>query len=190
MCNAAALVGVGAFANVYGTYGQYQAQADTYEAQADSYDYNANTYDEKARIALKEASLSEAQAVDSRVRGKVAEKKLIVQGNMLIGAQRASYGASGVRVDTGAPVEVQQETARSVISDAMTVRKNAAKEAYGYRLEAWRQRNDAMLLKRSATLSRKSAGYSRDAASSARRLAPIAAIGSGASTAANILPFL
>lgn len=53
----------------------------------------------------------------------------------LIGAQRAAYAAHGVDVNVGSPVDIQSDTAELGELDALTIRNNAQREAYGYKIQ-------------------------------------------------------
>ena len=167
MCNVYAYA-VMAVMSAAGANEQAQAKGDELDAGAYSYEDQAEIYDEKAIVAQKESSLSEAQAMDSLVRGKTVEKKFRTQGKMLVGSQRASIGASGVRVDTGVSTDVVVDTERVIEGDAMTLRSNAERESYGFKLNAWRQRGEARTYLKSAENARKAAEDAREAADKAR----------------------
>jgi hypothetical protein len=54
----------------------------------------------------------------------------------VIGTQRAEFAAQGVDVGSGSAVDVQKDTAYQGEIDALTLRTNAAREAWGYTVEA------------------------------------------------------
>lgn len=171
--------------SAYGAYSGAQAKADEYDASAETYDYQAEVYDQKEKLALKESNLSEVQAMDTQKIGSIERRKTILYGKQVIGAQKTGYGASGIRVDTGVSVDVREQTERAVAGDAMTIRANYAKEAYGYKLKAWKQRGEARTYHLSAINARKSAENARSSASKTRNMSPLGALASGLGSAAN-----
>jgi hypothetical protein len=185
MCGAMAVAIAGGVISAYGAYEQNEARADEYEASADVYDFNALEYDEKSRIAAKEAQLSKMQGMDTLKRGRIAVHRHETQTRLLVGAQRAAFGASGVRVDTGAPVEVQEDTARMGEADAITLRTNAAKEAFGYDMNAWRQGRESDMYTRQAGMARSSGRSARKNARRTRDNSWISILGSGLNTGAS-----
>jgi hypothetical protein len=86
------------------------------------------------------AKLIELRAEDEIIRGEadaVAYKKKV---RKLRGSQRAAYGASGVDVNTGSAMLVQQETEEQGALDALTIKNNAWKRAWGLKQEASNER--------------------------------------------------
>lgn len=63
-----------------------------------------------------------------------------MQTRGLIGAQRAGYAAQGVELDEGTAKAVQTQSAGMGELDALTIRNNAAREAWGYRVGATNSR--------------------------------------------------
>ena len=82
------------------------------------------------------AVIAEQQAQDAIARGEQAEGIQRINVKRLIGAQRAAYGAQGVEVDSGSALDVQKDTAAMGELDAIIIRNNAAREAWGYRAQA------------------------------------------------------
>lgn len=74
-------------------------------------------------------------AADARVRGAIEADQVRVQGQQLIGTQRAAQAASGGVVDEGSNALIQQDTAQFAELDALTISNNAAREAYGYEVQ-------------------------------------------------------
>jgi hypothetical protein len=92
------------------------------------------------QIAEVNAKTTDFQAKDAVYRGEIEEDNLRLQVRKLIGAQRASYAGQGVDVNEGSADIAQQDTAYLGELDALTIRNNAAREAYGYRTESFNQR--------------------------------------------------
>lgn len=89
-----------------------------------------------AKINERNAEIANLQAVDAEQRGAAAVKNLRIRIARLKGSQRAAAAASGVVVDTGSPLDVLQDTEFFGEVDAMTIRENAAREAWGFRTQA------------------------------------------------------
>lgn len=178
----------GAAASAYGAWEQNNAQAQQYEADADQYEYDAEIYDEKAKIAYVEASLSEAQGMEALKIGQVTAKKVKIMGDQVKATQRTGYAASGVRVDTGIATDIVEETEALAFADSITVRTEAEKESYGYRLNAWSQRGEARTYEMSANQSRKAAENSREAADRTRGQAWLSLLGGGLNAYSNYRP--
>lgn len=102
----------------------------------------------ESRVARRNADIANMQAKDSLERGRVAEKQLRDKQKLLIGQQRAAYGASGVLVDSGSSMDVMQDTIKTQEQDALTVRRNAAMDAWGYRTQGlnYQAQSDMSLL--------------------------------------------
>jgi hypothetical protein len=75
-------------------------------------------------------------ANDAKVRGAIESDQARVQTQQLIGTQRAAQAANGGLVNEGSNAIIQQETAQLGELDALTISNNAAREAYGYQVEA------------------------------------------------------
>lgn len=79
--------------------------------------------------------LSEAQANDALLRGTKDETRYRRQIAMIAGQQKAEFGARNVTVD-GTALDILGDTAQIGEEDALTIRNNAAREAWGYRNQA------------------------------------------------------
>jgi hypothetical protein len=129
MCDPTALLAtslaVGALGTVTTAFGQYQqAQAANRAAE-----YNAKIADYNAQAA-------NAQAANAIARGAVEEKQQRLQVAKTIGTQRAGFGGSGLLVDQGTASDVTSDTAGFGELDALTIRNNAAMEAWGIKNQA------------------------------------------------------
>ena len=91
----------------------------------------------KARSELFKAnrSVSEFKAESAIKRGQEKEARSRQETKALVGSQRAILAASGIRVDTGSAADVQAEAKATGEVDAMNIRINALREAYGYAAE-------------------------------------------------------
>lgn len=75
-------------------------------------------------------------AADARKRGAYEADWQRVQTQSLIGSQRAAQAANGGLVDQDTNAIITQDTAQLGELDALTIANNAAREAYGYEVEA------------------------------------------------------
>jgi hypothetical protein len=82
------------------------------------------------------AKLARMQAKDAKARGKVAVDRLRADVRSLIGAQRVGFAGQNVLVDDGSALEIQADTARLGEKDALRLKNNFAREAWGYEVEA------------------------------------------------------
>lgn len=116
------------------SYSAYREQ----EAANQAAEYNA-------RIAENNALIAGMQATEARKRGEIAAAEKRREVSHLIGAQRAAFGGSGALVDVGSPLDVITTTAAEGELDAMTIRRNAAMQGWGYEAQAQDYRSQAGL---------------------------------------------
>ena len=82
------------------------------------------------------AGFADWQAEDALARGAINEKRARQHTEEVIGAQRTSFAVQHVDVNLGSALDVQADAAYLGELDALTIRNNAAKEAYGYEVQA------------------------------------------------------
>lgn len=87
-------------------------------------------------LANANARIADIQADDALVRGREAEGIHRKRTKALIGSQRARFGAQGVDINDGSALDVQADAAYLGELDALTIRNNAAREAWGYKVQA------------------------------------------------------
>lgn len=113
---------------------QGQQQAAAAEGQAGELRQNAFFLNQAANDAL--------------ARGRAESDLQRVQTQQMIGQQRAAMAGSGGQVDRGTNALLQQDVAQFGELDALTISNNAAREAYGYQVQAQSGlRNAAQLTK-------------------------------------------
>jgi hypothetical protein len=117
-----------------GAYGA--ASAASAKAQADA--YNAKVAKANQQIALNNAD-SAAQSGEAQA-GAEGEKSRANAGTI-----KANEAASGVDINSGSAVDVQASQASLGKLDALTIRTNAAKAAYGYQVQASGEGDTAQL---------------------------------------------
>jgi len=106
-------------------------QAQTAKMQGD---IQKSQYEANARMA----NLQAEDAIKRGDKEALAHKKKVRQ---LIGAQRAALAAQGIEVDSGSALDVQMDTAALGGEDILTIKNNAWREAWGYRVQAEDYRN-------------------------------------------------
>lgn len=87
-------------------------------------------------IADINARFSNINAEDAIKRGDKEATELKKQAKRLIGTQRTSLAAQGIDIESGSALDLQEDTAGQAEMDAMTIRNNAWKEAWGYRVQS------------------------------------------------------
>lgn len=88
-----------------------------------------------AGVAQNNATIAEMQAKDATERGSEAERNERLRTQKLMGDQRAAFAANNVLLDTGTASEFLSDTAALGELDALAVRRNAAREAFGFRAQ-------------------------------------------------------
>ncbi len=115
-----------------------EQQREVAESQAELLDFNADIADQQAQDAL--------------VRGQQEEQRFRQGIDGIIGHQRAAAAASNVDVGFGSPLDVQADAAFLGEQDALTIRTNAAREAWGYEVEAFDTRKRAEITRREGVM--------------------------------------
>lgn len=99
-------------------------------AASRSAQYNAEIAANNAKVANQNATWA----------GQAGEQQAAVEeqkARARVGAIVASQAANNIDVNSGSAVDVRSSAAQLGELDALTVRSNAAKEAYGYENQAW-----------------------------------------------------
>lgn len=117
---AAAIAGMGmqAAGGILGAYGSIQSG-------------NANQ-----RLAEREADVLEYRASLAEEQGKFGAESVRKQGKAIQGAQKTGYASQGVVVGDGSSGQVLEQTAKLSEQDALQIKLNAAREAWGMREQA------------------------------------------------------
>jgi hypothetical protein len=133
-------MGIGLVSTLVGAVGQI-GQAN---AQANAANYNAQVADMNAKIESKRAQ-------DSLERGKIEEQNKRREVAQIKGQQLAGMSANGVDVGYGSSLDTLVDTATFGELDALTVRSNSAREAYGHDVAAVNKQADSQLFKMEAS---------------------------------------
>lgn len=110
----------------------------------------SNQANAQAADLQRNAAFLNRAANDARARGVVESDNQRVQTQQLIGTQRAAQASNGGDVNEGSNALLQQDTAQYGELDAMIISNNAAREAYGYEVQASNAIDNAKTLKKNA----------------------------------------
>jgi hypothetical protein len=96
-----------------------------------------------ATISEFNAKISDMNAEDAVRRGETDAQTVLKRGRKVQGSQRVALAAQGIEVDSGSAADIQEETEVLSALDARTVRSNALREAFGFKVQAMQSRMDA-----------------------------------------------
>lgn len=117
---------------------QYLGARNAGSAARASGDYSAAVFGMNADIA-------DEQAKDAIARGAEAEQRSRADTRGALGEQRVGFAAQGVDLASGSAADVQGDTAYLGELDALTIRNNAKREAWGYTVEGTNYRAQGQL---------------------------------------------
>lgn len=103
-----------------------------------------------ADAAMQNRQFALMAARDATIRGQEKAGMYRAEGSRVIGAQRVAAGASGTAVDSDSSVALQESTRALSEMDALQARNNAAREAWGYTVQADQFRDQAKRLRSSS----------------------------------------
>jgi hypothetical protein len=141
------MMGLSLVSTLVGAAGQMQ-QAN---AASNAAKYNSQVADMNAKIESRRAQ-------DALERGKIDEQNKRREVSQVKGQQIAGMSANGVDVGFGSSLDTLVDTATFGELDALTVRSNAAREAYGHDVAAVNKKADSQLFQAEAK-SAKTGGY-------------------------------
>lgn len=87
-----------------------------------------------AQMDRQRQAVAKQQADDAIKRGQIAEQKQRDQTGQRIGTQTAALLSQGTDLE-GSPTDILGDTARAGEQDALTIRANAVREAWGYEVQ-------------------------------------------------------
>lgn len=131
-----ALQAGGLLTSTVGSYYSARSQASSLGHQANIAEINARIADLGAESALEQG------------KQQVAERTL--RAGQERGAQRAALAANGVVLNEGSSAEIQASSALMKEIDANTLRANALRSAWGYRMNAGNLRSEATMARATA----------------------------------------
>lgn len=139
LSSAATMGQIGTGLQIAGVVSGVMGSANQSKATQQAYDYQAAVNRNNAQVA-------EWQAQDALTRGAKAEQAQRLKVAQLKSSQRAGFAARGVALDEGSPLAILQDTDYMGELDALTIRDNAAKEAWGARMQGANYAGDASML--------------------------------------------
>lgn len=89
------------------------------------------------------AALAGYQAFDALNRGSRTVGQIRTRGSQIIGQQKVGYAASGIDTQSGTALDTMADSRMMSELDAATVRNNAARQAWGYRVQQSNYLSDA-----------------------------------------------
>lgn len=122
-----ALPAIAAIASIGGTAVSFFGAQQQASAQAKAYQY-------QAQVAQNNAIIQERNAEAATQAGQTEEMNQRQRTAQLEGMARASMSANGISTTSGSALDVLGDTAKLGELDALTIRSNAARTAYNYRV--------------------------------------------------------
>lgn len=113
---------VSAVVSAYGAYSSGEAQKAAADSQAKIASYNAQVAQNNATTALQEGDANATQAA--------------MKSKAQLGGIIAAQAANGIDVNSGSAVAVQSSARMEGQQDALSIRTNAARQAYSYDTQA------------------------------------------------------
>jgi hypothetical protein len=108
----------------------------------------------QAKIAENNAQIARWQAGQATLVGQNEEQTSRLRTAQMFSAQRASMAANGIDLGEGSATDVLASTKYMGERDALTIRDNAARKAWGYNLQAQNYTNDAAMTNAGAAADR------------------------------------
>lgn len=116
---------------------------------------NANAIQAQGRyqssILNQNATLTDQQAADAIVRGDLQAGQAGAATRQAIGQGRAGFAAQGIDVGTGSPLDVTNNAETLSALDIATIKNNAAREAWGYKVQGQNFKTQAGITSLAAT---------------------------------------
>lgn len=130
------LQGFGAGFSAVGAYNQAKGEKAALNAQA--------------QTELNNVQLAQYQAEDAVARGGEEANRAQLRGAQMKGRQRAAMAANGVDLSYGSALEIITDTDYLSAIDVATIQQNAAREAWGYRVQGGQALDRARALREGA----------------------------------------
>lgn len=104
-----------------------------------------NAAEYQAAVDRNNQQVAAWQAADALERGQEAERQQRLRAQSALGSQKAAMAANGLDLTSGSPLDILGDTAMYGELDALTIRSNAEREAYGYRVQSQNFSTNAQL---------------------------------------------
>jgi hypothetical protein len=138
------MMGAGMASSAIGASTAASGQKSQLQYQAAMGSINAAMAESDASILELNASITDAQADQAIAQGQREQQKLRLGAAQLKGRQRASLAANGVDLGVGSAARVLATTDYMTEVDAGEIRANAARAAFGYKVQGVNQKFAAM----------------------------------------------
>jgi hypothetical protein len=100
---------------------------------------------DQAKLLNYNATVADYQAADAIAIGAMEESRFREGVKGLIGEERAAFAGSNVNVGFGSALDVTADAAQLGELDALQIRSNAARAAFGFKVEAYDYREKARI---------------------------------------------
>ncbi len=105
----------------------------------------------QSQVSANNAIIGQQQAQTTIASGEQQATTQALKTRATVGAIKAAQGASNVDVDSGSAVDVRSSQAELGMEDQLTIRSNAARQAYGYQVGAVSNTAQSQLLQKQAS---------------------------------------
>lgn len=89
----------------------------------------------QSAVAQNNATIQKQNADTATQVGDVQAENKLMESGQHAASIRAAAGANGLDANTGTPLNLQSDTAKIGQVDAMTIRNNASRQAYGFQVQ-------------------------------------------------------
>lgn len=113
----------------------------------------------QAQIARNNAIIARQNAIGALGAGEARAEIQGLRNRAQMGALKAGQAAAGVDVNTGSAADVRASAAMLGMHDMMTIRSNAARQAYGYETQALGQELQSKLYRKGAKIAPWEGGF-------------------------------
>lgn len=100
----------------------------------------------QSRVASNNSKLAMADEQNALAAGRFNESKSLAATGQTVAAEKAGQAANNLDVNTGSTVAVRNSTQKVGDMDAALIRYNAAREAYGYGVQASNEKAKSSLI--------------------------------------------
>jgi hypothetical protein len=90
----------------------------------------------QGQVAANNAIIADQNAKAATAAGNAQAEQQRMKTNAIIGAQMAGQASSGLDTGSGSPLDVRTSTKELGELDVLTIRNNAARQAYGYQTQS------------------------------------------------------
>ena len=101
-------------------------------------------------VAKNNAAAAETQAQQAEQLGSIEEDRQRARMRQVIGKQRAAFAANNIDSSSGTALDLISETAQFGEEDALAIRANAARDAWGFRTQGMNYRAQGTLARAQA----------------------------------------